>query len=93
MITSRIAARIEDQYGVEANSVSSLLKEAEEKVFHEAAEEKITAAVIILADGNVGKLIDAIELMETDWRDLLIAAELAHADWPSTLNDIFGTGH
>jgi hypothetical protein len=90
VITSRIAARLEGQYGAEASSVSSLLEEAEVRVFHEAAEEKITAAVVILADGSVDKLLGAIELMETDWRDLLIAAELANADWPSRLDDIFG---
>ncbi|MEV5700744.1 hypothetical protein AB0L55_25055 [Streptomyces anthocyanicus] len=91
MITSRIVAKLETQYGAEVSSVYSLLNEAEGRIFHEAAEEKITAAVVILADGSVDKLLDAIELMETDWRDLLIAAELAHADWPSRLDDIFGT--
>lgn len=91
VITSRIAARLEGQYGAEASSVSSLLQEAEGRVFHDAAEERVTAAVVILADGSVDRLLGAIELMETDWRDLLIAAELAHADWPSRLDDIFGT--
>ncbi|MFF3663281.1 hypothetical protein [Streptomyces olivochromogenes] len=90
MITSRIAARLEEQYGTEASSVSSLLEEVEVRVFHEAAEEKITAAVVILADGSVDKLLGAIELMETDWRDLLIAADLARADWSASLDDIFG---
>ncbi|MEV7797220.1 hypothetical protein AB0O68_35585 [Streptomyces sp. NPDC087512] len=89
MITSRIGARLKEQYRDEASSVSSLLEEAEARVFHEAAEEKITAAVVILADGSVDKLLDAIELMETDWRDLLIAAELARVDWPSRLDAIF----
>lgn len=89
-VTSRIAATISDQYGVEADSVASLLEEAELRAFHEIAEERITAAVVILANGSVDKLLDAIELMETDWRDLLIAAELAHVNWPSTLDDIFG---
>ncbi|MFC9055140.1 hypothetical protein [Streptomyces anthocyanicus] len=91
MITSRIAAKLEGQYGAEASTAATLLEEAEGRMFHEAAEEKITAAVVILADGNVDKFLGAIELMETDWRDLLIAAELAHADWPSKLDDIFGT--
>jgi hypothetical protein len=91
VITSRIAARLEGQYGAEASSVFSLLEEAEGRVFHEAAAEKITAAVVILADGSVDKLLGAIELMEADWRDLLIAADLARADWPSRLDDIFGT--
>ncbi|MFJ5049746.1 hypothetical protein [Streptomyces sp. NPDC088719] len=90
MITSRIADRIEGQYGVDAGLIFSLLEEAERGVFNEAAEEKVTAAVVIVANGSVDKLLDAIELMEVDWRDLLIAADLACTDWPSRLNDIFG---
>ncbi|MFI1563925.1 hypothetical protein ACH4ZX_12850 [Streptomyces sp. NPDC020490] len=90
VITSRIAARLEAQYGAEASSVASLLEEAEVRVLRESAEERITAAVVILADGSVDKLLSAIELMETDWRDLLVAAELAHADWRSRLDDVFG---
>jgi triosephosphate isomerase len=90
VITSRIAARIEEQYGDDASSVCVLLEEAEVRVFHEAAIERITAAVVILAGGSVDKLLDAIRLMEADWRDLLVASGLAHADWPSDLDDIFG---
>ncbi|MEU9956142.1 hypothetical protein [Streptomyces sp. NPDC050982] len=89
-VTDRIAVAISDQYGNEADSVVSLLKEAELRAFRELAEERITAAVVILANGSVDKLLNAIQLMETDWRDLLIAAELADVNWPSTLDDIFG---
>ncbi|MFJ7415613.1 hypothetical protein ACIQWZ_33145 [Streptomyces sp. NPDC098077] len=90
MITSRIADKLEGQYGVDAGLIFSLLEEAERRVFNEAAEEKVTAAVVIVADGSADKLLDAIELMEADWRDLLIAADLACADWPARLNDVFG---
>ncbi|GAA3077709.1 hypothetical protein GCM10010448_69760 [Streptomyces glomeratus] len=90
-VTRRIAAAIEGQYGTEADSVVSLLEEAELRVFHRAASERIAAAVVILANGSVDKLLDAIRLMEIDWRDLLVGAELDDSDWPSRLDDLFGS--
>ncbi|MFJ8231884.1 hypothetical protein ACIQ9E_18290 [Streptomyces sp. NPDC094448] len=89
-ITARITSKILQQYGDEADAVASLLEEVELEVFHRPAEERFTAAVLILADGSVGKLLDALRLMEMDWRDLLIAADVAQADWSSVLNDFFG---
>ncbi|MDN3022679.1 hypothetical protein [Streptomyces sp. S.PB5] len=91
-VTDRIAAVIENQYGNEASSVVSLLEDAELRTFHESAHERITAAVVILANGSLDGLVRAIDLMETDWRDLLVSAELDHSDWPSSVEEIFGSG-
>lgn len=33
---------------------------------------------------------EAVELVLTDWRDLLVAAELAQADWPGRLGAELG---
>lgn len=89
-VTKRVATVIADQYGTDADSIVSLLEEAGGRVFREDVDERVVAAVVILANGRVDRFFDAIELMETDWRDLLIAAGLAHADWPSTLDSVFG---
>ena len=91
-VTRRINAAIAGQYGVEADPVVSLIEEAEQRVFHRVASERITAAVVIVADGSPDKLLDVLQLMETDWRDLLVAARLAEADWPEKLDRIFGPG-
>ncbi|MFF4902662.1 hypothetical protein [Streptomyces sp. NPDC001068] len=40
MITSRIAAGLEEQYGAEVSLASSLMKEAEVSVLHEIKEER-----------------------------------------------------
>jgi imidazole glycerol phosphate synthase subunit HisF len=53
--------------------------------------ERIRAAIVLLANGDLGKLRDAIELAKTDWRDLLVAAGLAHADWPDRLTAELGS--
>ena len=48
--------------------------------------ERIRFAVLKLSEGNLEKLIQAIELAKTDWRDLLMAAGFgedveAHLSW------------
>ena len=54
------------------------------------AMERIRVSVLKLSEGDAEKLIQAIELAQTDWRDLLMAAGFgqdteAHKDWsPAT---------
>ena len=48
--------------------------------------ERIRFAVLKLSDGNVTKLLEAIQLAQLDWRDLLVAADFAddlraHSVW------------
>lgn len=48
--------------------------------------ERIWFAVLKLSEGDVTKLLEAIELAQIDWRDLLVAAGFAddvsaHAGW------------
>ena len=42
-----------------------------------ASLERIRFAVLKLSDGDVAKLLDALRLAQTDWRDLLVAAGFA----------------
>lgn len=50
--------------------------------------ERIQFAVLKLSAGDIGKLIEAIRLARTDWRDLLFAAGFegigTHAKWIPT---------
>ncbi|WP_030055398.1 MULTISPECIES: hypothetical protein [Streptomyces] len=89
-LTDRVAARLADRFGPEADATAALLEEAEGRVQHGQDRERITAALVVLADGSPDRLHDAILLLETDWRDLLMSAELADGDWPSKLDDLFG---
>ena len=52
--------------------------------------ERIRAAIVLLADGDLSRFREAVDLAKTDWRDLLMAAELAHADWPARLDEALG---
>ncbi len=91
-VTSRIAAVIARQYGSDAEAVISLVEEAELKVFHKPASERIAAAVIIFADGDVDRFFRAIREMEIDWRDLLLDAHIGNVGWESKVDDYFGAG-
>lgn len=57
---------------------------------------RIRFAVIKLAGGDTQRLAEAIELAETDWRDLLMAVEFgdpdAHWAWAASLVGDSGGG-
>ncbi|MGW6544518.1 hypothetical protein ACWGBH_16910 [Streptomyces massasporeus] len=55
----------------------------------QSAERLLTAAVVI-ADGDVDRFHSAVRLARTDWRDLLMAGGVGHADWPSVLDEELG---
>ncbi|MDI1319123.1 MAG: hypothetical protein PSW75_02875 [bacterium] len=46
---------------------------------------RVHIAVLWLSQGNLPKLEDALAVAATDWRDSLVAAGLAHANWRSIL--------
>jgi hypothetical protein len=54
------------------------------------SSERVRAAIVLIADGDLAEFRGAVELAKTDWRDLLVAAELAHADWPARLDEALG---
>ena len=53
-----------------------------------APSERLTAAVVLVAEAD--GLGTALSLASSDWRDLLVAAGLEHADWPKVLRRTFG---
>ncbi|XVS62063.1 hypothetical protein ACQPYE_27850 [Actinosynnema sp. CA-299493] len=53
--------------------------------------ERIQAAIVILAAGDLTRLRAALAVVEADWRDLLVAAGLAHNDWRARLDQELGT--
>ncbi|MFI6585188.1 hypothetical protein [Embleya sp. NPDC050493] len=55
--------------------------------------ERVRAAIVLLAEGDIGRFRRAVELAEVDWRDLLLDAELADADWPDRLDTELGPEH
>jgi hypothetical protein len=92
---SRLERRIQRDFPEpgSANGVLRLLAELPGRAGygHEMlASERVQAAAVLLADGDLRRLRQALELAAQDWRDLLVAAGLANGDWPQRLNDELG---
>jgi len=54
---------------------------------NETLRDRVHLAVLKVAAGDVTRLGDALRLAARDWRDLLVTADLADADWPTVLRD------
>ncbi|MGW6742515.1 hypothetical protein ACWGDX_17640 [Streptomyces sp. NPDC055025] len=55
------------------------------------ASERLQAAIVLLAEGSIRRFHEGIRRALTDWRDFLVAAELAHESWPDRLQAELGT--
>ncbi|MCE7001498.1 hypothetical protein LWC34_01375 [Kibdelosporangium philippinense] len=86
----RLTRLIRRDFGASADHVLKLLAELAARHPGDAmfSSERLQAAVVLLAGG--GSPHRAIELAETDWRDLLVATDLADADWPHKLDQLLG---
>ncbi len=49
------------------------------------APERIHLAILFLADGDLREFDQTLNRGKMDFRDTLVAAGLAHADWPAVL--------
>lgn len=66
------------------------LESLDEAVFGSRHPDRMAAAMVILVlDGH--PLDAVVDAARSDWRDLLMASGLAHADWPDVLARRFGT--
>jgi hypothetical protein len=52
--------------------------------------ERVQAAVVLWARGDLARLRNARDLALDDWRDVLVRAELADGGWPSRLDTELG---
>jgi hypothetical protein len=55
-----------------------------------SASERVQAAVVISAAGDLDQLRRAVTLAKADWRDILVAGGLADEDWPQWLEAELG---
>ncbi len=80
VITARITARLEHDYPrAEDRAAARALVEripAELSVWREVSEgDRVEAAALTAATGDLAKLGEAVELALRDWRDLLLSVE------------------
>ncbi len=54
--------------------------------------ERVQAAVVLWAGGDLGRFDDSLAVCEVDWRDALVRGGLADDDWPERLDAELGSG-
>lgn len=94
-ISTRLERRIRHDFPEpgSAPEIMRMLDELPDTAGYDAESfrsERLQAAVILLARGSTRRFREAVRLALTDWRDLLVAAELAHGDWPDRLRAELG---
>jgi hypothetical protein len=85
-ISTRLQRRVHADFPHCPNVVTAALAELTREVFPSEARdslpiERIQLAALVAAEGDLGRLDDALVLGRQDWRDLLVAAGLADEDW------------
>lgn len=88
-ITARLERRIRREFPADPVLVLEVLSELELEAAGEA-RERILAAIVFVAGGDVEALERAIEVAEVDWRDVLVAAGLERDDWRQHLDEALG---
>jgi hypothetical protein len=83
VVTPRLRRRIEQDFPNSADEVERLLATTE---CGGQDSERVRAAVVFAANGDITRLRDGVELSKQDWRDALVAGGLADEDWSSVLD-------
>jgi hypothetical protein len=83
LVRAELAKRFSSEDLGPATAVLELLQF--QGVVEPAAIDRIHLAAVLLANGNLPALREWVALGVVDWRDLLVDAGLANADWPDVL--------
>ncbi|MGC0339521.1 hypothetical protein [Streptomyces sp. SLBN-8D4] len=90
VISARLHARIERDFpepGAAKGVEGALRKLAEELQDSRQDPERLMAAAVLIAQGDVGRFRRAVGIARQDWRDLLMGGGLGHEDWPRVLDE------
>jgi hypothetical protein len=92
-MTTRIAARLDRDFKAAERDqalyiVASVLESDPDRT--PDGIERVHAALLRLASGNLQRLLDAAALAELDWRDLFVDAGLENDDWRELVAEDFG---
>ena len=91
VISSRVKDRIDRDFDDRGRaSVSADLRSLDLGESSEERDERICAAVLIMAAGDLVRFASAMALAERDWRDVLMSAGLAQEDWRARPDEALG---
>jgi RimJ/RimL family protein N-acetyltransferase len=89
-ISERVAARVRDDFGDDAPRLLERLATLELPLAERLSRERIQAAIVLCANGDLGAFDYAVRLASRDWRDVLVGAGLGNLDWPARLDAELG---
>jgi hypothetical protein len=85
-VTSRLAERVRRDFP--SLGTDDLVR----RLADGAQGERLQAAVVLWAEGDLSRFEDSLALCEVDWRDVLVRSGLADDDWPHRLDAELGDG-
>jgi len=88
-MTPRLARWIREHYPGRGELIVARLSQLSVPLQDEP-EERILAAIALLGEGDPRRFEEAVEVAQRDWRDLLVAAELADGQFPDRLDRMLG---
>ena len=95
-VSSRLRRRIEQDFPQpgSAKGIEHLVVKTVESLhlchWGSDAVERIHAAIVVGGRGDLARVRDMRDLVLQDWRDALLAADLANEDWPERLDAELG---
>ena len=87
-LTPRVERRVQQDFPGEFQLVDDILSRLR---VDDADPERIVAAVVLAADGELSELVRAVDLANAHTNELLVEAELAHPDWSQRLDAELGS--
>jgi hypothetical protein len=87
-ISDRVTKWVEGAFpAADAERVLTELRNLRPQAYGRQDPERIQAAVVIRTEGDWDEFHNRLALANRDWRDSLVAAGLAHGDWPQRLDE------
>jgi RimJ/RimL family protein N-acetyltransferase len=89
-VSDRLAVRVRSDFGAEAERLLDRLASVELPLAERQSRERIQAAIVLSAAGDLGAFDYAMRLASRDWRDVLMGAGLGNLDWTARLDAELG---
>ena len=92
-LTRRVATRLERDFKPSELDEAAYVMEAvlaSDPTRTDESMERLHAAMLRTARGDLERLLESAALAELDWRDLLVEAGLAGEDWRDRLTEDLG---
>lgn len=87
-VSDRIAARVRRDF--HPPLVKQALQELTTTETGDQDVERVQAAVVLTANGDLRRLKGLVRLSHADWRDVLMGSGLEHGDWREVLERELG---